>query len=65
VRQKIEVDKTKFHWDAEQSRLFAQAIHGHPTITVLWWRGLPYESLDVLYFGIGITARSGIDLPWM
>jgi hypothetical protein len=51
VRQKIKVDLNKIlYWGAEQSRLFALAIHGHPTITRFYGgEGFPYESLDVLY----------------
>jgi hypothetical protein len=35
VRQKIELDISSdvLVWDAEELKLFAQAIHGHPTIT--------------------------------
>jgi hypothetical protein len=37
-------------WRAEDSRLFAQAIHGHPTITCFnGCKDFPCESLDALY----------------
>jgi hypothetical protein len=52
VRQKIEVRIGRFRpWDAEQSRLFARAIHGHPTITsfVDGDKNFSYESLGFLY----------------
>jgi hypothetical protein len=51
VRLKIEVSINKIgYWDAEQCRLFAQAIHGHPTITSFdGGENFPYESLDTLY----------------
>jgi hypothetical protein len=52
VRQKVEVKIGRFRpWDAEQSRLFARAIHGHPTITsfVDGDKNFSYESLDSLY----------------
>jgi hypothetical protein len=52
VRQKIEVKIGPLRpWDAEQSRLFARAIHGHPTITsfVDGDKNFSYESLDSLY----------------
>jgi hypothetical protein len=53
VRQNIVlvVNITKaLAWDAEESRLFARAIHGHPTTTsFVVDRNFPYESLDVLY----------------
>jgi hypothetical protein len=51
VRQKIEVTINKIgYWDAEQCRLFAQAIHGHPTITSFeGGKDFPYEFLDSLY----------------
>jgi hypothetical protein len=51
VRQKIKVTINDIgYWDAEQCRLFAQAIHGHPTITSFEvGKYFPYESLDTLY----------------
>jgi hypothetical protein len=51
VRQKIEVDSTWIRaWDAEESRSFARAIHGHPTITSFDSSGnFPRESLGALY----------------
>jgi hypothetical protein len=60
VRQKIELNITDALvwdtvWDAEQCRLFAQAIHGHPTITSF--------EVGCLVFGNGNTASSGIDVP--
>jgi hypothetical protein len=51
VRQKIEVNILHVgYWDAEQCRLFANVIHGHPTITKFAYDGyFPYVSLDVLF----------------
>jgi hypothetical protein len=51
VRQKIEVNTTMSRfWRVEESRLFARAIHGHPTITSFDSSGnFPYESLGALY----------------
>jgi hypothetical protein len=54
VRQKIAVKIAGvFVWDVEQSRCFARAIHGHPTITSFVEGDddyyFPYESLDALY----------------
>lgn len=51
VRQKIELDVSSVRtWDAEESRLFARAIHGHPTITSFEdSRGTyPFKSVDAL-----------------
>jgi hypothetical protein len=72
VRQKIKVYISEvLAWDVEESRLFARAIHGHPTIIGFDVGGsFPYESLDALYsalatwmlvFGISNTARSEMD----
>jgi hypothetical protein len=56
VRQKIVVNISYVHtWDVEESRLFARAIHGHPTITrfedgVLGGgTKFPYEASGALY----------------
>jgi hypothetical protein len=51
VRQKIEVKIGLYRrWHAETSRLFAQSIRGHPTITRFQDRSeFPYKSLDSLY----------------
>jgi hypothetical protein len=53
VRQKIKVDVSDInidYWDAEQFRLLAQAIRGHPTITTFeYGQGSPYEHLDILF----------------
>jgi hypothetical protein len=65
VRQKIEVDMTEIrYWDAERSRCFARAIHGHPTITSFeGGKDFPYESLDVLYSALAtLPALKSIDL---
>jgi hypothetical protein len=76
VRQKIEVHLHHVvYWGAEQSRLFARAIHGHPTITRFQESGgYPYESLDSLYsvlatlpalesIHLGQTTREGESAP--
>jgi hypothetical protein len=51
VRQRITLYiNDHLAWDVEESRLFARAIHGHPTITSFEDnRDSPYESLDALY----------------
>jgi hypothetical protein len=50
----VKEDRSKFSgvlaWDAEEPRLFARAIHGHPTISSFDVGSFfPYESLDALY----------------
>jgi hypothetical protein len=65
VRQKTEVkivgDRS---WNAEESRLVAQAIHGHPTIVGFTQDTfLPYGSLDVLYSALAtLPALESISL---
>jgi hypothetical protein len=68
VRQKIEVEIAGiFAWCVEQSRGFARAIHGHPTITSFVEGDddyyFPYESLDALYSALAtLPALESIDL---
>jgi hypothetical protein len=65
VRQKIEVSINGMdNWDVEASRLFAQAIHGHPTITRFEDSGnFPYESVDSLYSAMAtLPALESINL---
>jgi hypothetical protein len=73
VRQKIEVNISDvLAWNVEESRLFARAIHGHPTITSFAdGLGFPYESLDALYSALATMpalesiSLSGFDLETM
>jgi hypothetical protein len=69
VRQKIEVITSSVRrWDAEESRLFVRAIHGHPTITSFVAgndgnEDFSYESLDVLYSALAtLPALESINL---
>jgi hypothetical protein len=69
VRQKIELSLTYVEkWDSEESRLFARAIHGHPTITSFEDGSaspgnFPYESLDALYSALAtLPALESITL---
>jgi hypothetical protein len=65
LRQKIAVNITDIvYWDAEQCRLFAQAIHGHPTITSFEdGETFPYASLDSLYSALAtLPALESIGL---
>jgi hypothetical protein len=65
VRQKIAVMiDGVLEWDVEQSRCFARAIHGHPTITRFVDReDSPYESLDALYSALAtLPALESISL---
>jgi hypothetical protein len=65
VRQKIGVNiNDMLVWDVEQSRLFARAIHGHPTITRFEDGDyLPYASLDTLYSALAtLPALESISL---
>jgi hypothetical protein len=61
VRQKIEIDASKIRaWDAEESRSFARAIHGHPTITSFDNSGnFPHESLGALYSALATLPALG------
>jgi hypothetical protein len=66
VRQKIEVSITDvLAWGTRESRLFAQAIHGHPTITRFDESrgGFPNECLDTLYSALAtLPALESIHL---
>jgi hypothetical protein len=69
VRQRITLDITPFDtresaWRIEESRSFARAIHGHPTITRFdGGEGFPYESLDTLYSALAtLPALESIQL---
>jgi hypothetical protein len=64
-RQKITVIIVEFLvWDVEQTRCFARAIHGHPTITrFVDGEDFPYESLDALYSALAtLPALESISL---
>jgi hypothetical protein len=69
VRQSIKLDLTPYEardsaWRLEESRSFARAIHGHPTITRFeGGKGFPYESLDTLYSALAtLPALESIQL---
>jgi hypothetical protein len=65
VRQSIAIDITDFRmWDTEESRLFARAIRGHPTITSFKvGRNFTYESSDALYSALAtLPALESITL---
>jgi hypothetical protein len=50
VRRRITLIINNFSWDVEESRLFARAIHGHPSICRFEGGGrFSYESMDTLY----------------
>jgi hypothetical protein len=69
VRQRITLDIIPFEtresaWRIEESRSFARAIHGQPTITRFnGGEGFPYESLDTLYSALAtLPALESIQL---
>jgi hypothetical protein len=66
VRQKITLEVTSHDsvWHAEESRSFARAIHGHPTITCFEDGGMfPYEASDALYSALAtLPALESINL---
>jgi hypothetical protein len=69
MRQKIEVTLDNVYgedlWDAEESRSFAAAIHGHPTITYFEDSSgiFPYETSDALFSALAtLPALESITL---
>jgi hypothetical protein len=69
MRQKISLSLAPISayfpaWGADDCRLFAQAIRGHPTITCFdGCRDFPYESLHALYSGLAtLPALESIKL---